>query len=225
MLYNWKHISWSIHTDILYVTLHALRLRGGRIPQILYSSVDKVYSEYVEPDVWFDMVEYISKSNDGVRSYHETYPWLERFILPFDPEDSSEISDDFQGARVDFELSPGEFIAHIETFSNLLKIRDFCKSLSEYFGKEKEKTMDWKLRSWMELYVKILNIMRPTKVSSTAAIIDTHDSESSNLVMLSLEKFRDSNPGESYSSAAGQWQSFLQRSINYEKSNMKYKSK
>lgn len=205
-------------TQILSENLKARRVRPERITQLLYS-VDKGYSYYVEPDVWFDMVAYTSDSNDGVRSYHEKYHWLERFILPFDPENSSDISDDFHGARIEFELRLGEFIEHIEKFSELLKIRDLCKLLlEEYIEKETyEKTKDLKLRFWIELHVQILDIMRPPKLPSTAATTHTHDLQSS--------KFRDSNPGESYSSAAGQLQKFWARSINDEELKKKYKSK
>lgn len=56
------------------------------------------------------MVVYLSDSNDGVRSHHKKRHWLARFILPFDPENSSGVSEDFQAARVEFELRPTEFV-------------------------------------------------------------------------------------------------------------------
>ena len=184
-----------------------------KIDRILYSTVHKRYSEYVEPDVWFDMVTYISDPNDGVRSYYEKYHWLERFILPFDPENSREVSDDFQGARVEFELRPGEFIEHIEKLSQLLKTRDLCKELLNYFSNEThDETRDWKVRFWTELYARILGIMGPPKFEDGP----WYDSQSSYGVELSLKKYRDSNPGEPYSSAAGQLQKFWARSINDE---------
>lgn len=67
--------------------------------------------------------------------------------------------------------------------------------------------------------------MQPPKLPSTAATTHTHDLQSSNRIVPSLEKFRDSNPGESYSSAAGQLQKFWARSINDEELKKKYKSK
>lgn len=72
MLYFRKYLSWAMKTQILSENLKARRVRPKRITQLLYS-VDKGYSDYVEPNVWFNMMAYTSNSNDGVRSYHEKY--------------------------------------------------------------------------------------------------------------------------------------------------------
>ena len=58
---------------------------------------------------------------------------LKAFILP-GPSDSSRIlAEEFQAARIAFELKPAEFIRYIEKFSKILKTRDLCDLLMEYF--------------------------------------------------------------------------------------------
>jgi hypothetical protein len=196
-------------TTIESEKLQALRLHSKRITQLLFSDVEKGYSEHLKSDVWFDIVTYISSSNDGVRSYHEKHHWLERFIIPFDPEISSEVSEGFQGARVEFELAPAEFIGHIERFSELLKTRDLCKLLLEYLGKSTDKDKRYsKLQFWISLQVTILDIMQSARSLSTATTTHTYDSKSSDRIRQSLQQFRESSPGDSCSSAAGQLQEF-----------------
>ena len=168
----------------------------------------------IESEFWYDMVAYMSDSNDGVRSYLEKYQWLDCFILPFDPENSSRTSD-FQGARVEFEVRPAEFIGHIETFSKLLKIRDLCELLLTDLGVETdEEKRDQKLESWIEFHTFIQYTVQPLQSSDSAGRIARWFELCSSRLKLSLQKYRHSDPGQSYSTAADQMQNVLARMAN-----------
>lgn len=178
----------------------------------------------IEPELWYDMVVYMSDSNDGVRSYLEKYQWLDCFILPFDPENSSRISD-FQGAHVEFELRPAEFIRHIETFSKLLKIRDLCEILLMDLGEETdEEKRDQKMQSWMEFHTDIQYFVQPLQSSDGAGRIARRFELCSSRLKLSLQKYRHS--GQSYfSTAADQMQNIFARRANIKEVEKRFQSK
>lgn len=216
---------------LLYQRLEALHILRKDIVRIIFSNVNKGYYTSTNPDVWFDIAKYTSDSSDtsdpedGVRSYHSRHRWLECLILPSDPDNSGEVSEDFHEACVEFELRPGEFIEHVDRFSELLKARDLCKQLLKYLGQEtNEEKRDKRVSFWIELQVQIRAIMQPPRYSVTAIAEKTYDSESFDRVVQSLQKYRHSSPKEPYSSASIQLQRFLEQSVDDKESKKKYTS-
>ncbi|MCJ1382115.1 hypothetical protein MMC17_005227 [Xylographa soralifera] len=214
-LYCSIKMSRSFKEKQLSVKLQALHLPFKRINQLLFSSVNKGYFEHLKPNVWFDMVAYISDSNDGVRSYYKKHDWLKCFILPLDKESSGNMSEDYQGAYAKFELAPAEFIKQIERFSELLLTRDLCKLLLEYLGKSThENRDDLLLDFWVRLQAAIHNIIQSARSSSTATTTQANHLESLDRMRLSLQQFRESKSEYSHSSTVNQLQECLNRFIN-----------
>ena len=206
-------------------SLQRLLLDQKRIEQLAFSDIDKGYSEHINTDVWFDMVEYISKPTDGVRSYHEKYRWLENFILPLDLDRPREVLEDFHDARVAFELAPTEFTEHIERFSELLKTRDLCRLLIKYLGDGSKDEQYSKVHLWTQLQADIIYILRPSENRDNHISMQGCDLEATNRVGLSLRHFQDSGPEDYDSSAAGLLQEFLKRLTRDEESQKTEKSK
>ena len=215
-LYFRKGLSRSIKEEELFTKLGALHLPLKRINQVLFSRVDKVYFEHLKPDVWFNIVAYISDSNDGVRSYYKKHEhdWLRCFILPLDKESSSDISKDYQAAYDEFERAPAEFIKQIERFSALLLTRDLCKLLLEYLGKSTHEDTDSLLLGfWVRLQAAIHDIMQSARSSSTANTTQASHLDSLDQMRLSLQQFRESKPEYSHSPTVNQLQECLDRFI------------
>ena len=197
------------------IRFELLQLHPRRINQLLFSDVQKEYIEHLKPQIWFNMVAYISKANDGVRSYHEQHRWLECFILPLDLKASSKAFEDFHNAHVAFELAPAEFTERVERFSELLETRDLCRLLMENLGNNTDKDERYsKLRFWISLQANILDIMQPPGDSMTSTTISAHDLVFSDRIQSSLQQFRKSGPAHSHFSAADQLEKFLNRLTN-----------
>ena len=194
-------------------------------------NVSKRFSKYEISDVWFDITNYIADSNDGVRSYHQKYQWLECFLFS-DIVDSKQVSPtEFQIARVEFESTPGNFIEHFEAFSKLLTIRDLCDSIMVHLSRNH----DWwalygqpfgegevsELRFWIHLHASLLRLMDDTDHLRIHALED--DSRSLITALQIINDDLDFNKDHSYSSANENLQRFLQRSDKHQK--QRYKSK
>ena len=185
-----------------------------RINQVLFSRVNKGYFEHLKPDVWFDIVAYISDSNDGVRSYYKEHDWLKCFILPLDKESSSDMSEDYQGAYAKFELAPAEFIKQIERFSALLLTRDLCKLLLGYLGKSTHAHGDGNpLGFWIRLQAAIHDIMESARSLSITTTTQANHLESLARMRPFLQQFRESEPECSHSSTVNQLHKCLKRFI------------
>jgi len=89
----------------------------------------------------------ITQSISGLRAF---------FILPGSSDSSRIFAEEFQAARIAFELKPGEFIRHIERFSKILKTRDLRDLLMEYF--ERGNTMAL-LNLWIDIRAEIVPLM------------------------------------------------------------------
>lgn len=193
----------------------SLLIDPQRILQIIFLDFRKKAFEYIEHDVWFNIVTYVSNSDDGARSYHHKNPWLECFILPLDLKLPSEVSGNFQSAHIKFELAPREFIEQVERFSELLKTRDMCKLLFKWAVSSIDEDQRYpKLEFWISLQAAIQDIMQSEKHSGTGSAIQTHIAKNIDLIQLSLQRFCESRMENSLSSVANQLQKFLQRSIN-----------
>ena len=214
-LYFPKGLSRSIKEEEISTKLGALHLPLERINQVLFSRVDKVYFEHLKPDVWFNIVAYISDSNDGVRSYYKEHDWLKCFILLLDKESSSDMSKDYQAAYDKFELAPAEFIKQIGRFSELLLTRDLCKLLLEYLGKSTHEDSDGLLLGfWVRLQAEIHDIMQSARFSSIATTTKANRLKSLDRMRLSLRQIRESKPEYSHSSTINQLQECLERFID-----------
>ena len=215
MLYSVKKTFRLTKKVAHFNKLRALKLPSRRIAQLVFTDVEKKYFEYLTHDDWFDIVTYISNSDDGARSYHQQNPWLECFILPWSLKASSEVSKIFQSAHVKFELAPTEFIEKVERFSKLLQTRDLCKLLLEYLGNDiNEDRSSSMLQFWMSLQAGILEIMQSEKSLSTALITQALGSQSFNQTQGFLQHFRESRFETSYLSVPTQLQDFLTRSTD-----------
>lgn len=205
----YKHGWWEVYTTGYDMRFQNMPLSLEKLIKYI-ENASMQSTEYFISDLWFDMVVYLSESDDGVRLYHTKHQWLESFILP-GPSDSSRIlAEEFQAARIAFELKPAEFIRHIEKFSKILKTRDLCDLLMEYF--EKGNTMAL-LNLWIDIQAEIVPLMELGAFRTTDHHVIRNNTILEGIGIVISSRSLHNVGSDSKYSAAIKLQSFLKRSL------------
>lgn len=200
--------------SLLLDSLQSLKISPERIEQIRFSRFQKSYSKHLRSDVWFEMVRYISRPDDGVQKFLEKHRWLECFVFSLDVANTGDVSEELQRAYSEFELNPIPFVQNVQSFSKLLCTRDLCKRLFSYLGEESiigthGVDKDYATSFWIQLHAGISNIMQSDGDGTPVSSIE--DLEQWDRMQHSLDRVKVPTRTSAESSASNQLQECLRR--------------
>ena len=204
------NFSKDVKEEIMSKNLESLMITPERVKQVLFSRVQMRYSKHLRSDVWFEMVNYISRPDDGVQKFLEKHRWLECFVSSSDTANTSDILEELQRAYSEFELNPTGFVNNIQSFSKLLCTRDLCKQLFSYFGEvghDPGTNNDRATSFWIKLQAGIFDIMQSggPRISSGIELLQW------NRIQNSLDRVKVPTRSSADSSASNQLQECLNR--------------
>lgn len=161
--YEWLFIAcWAV-LDQQYRSYQKQRyldqgMDPRRAEQLCFEESREEKSELFVSQSWFDIVGFITASNDVLRTRHGRYPWLWDF-MPASSGDQSvgKRPTNFENARNQFDLHPGIFIERLEAFAKDLSIQNMSHAMINYVSDEEN---DFKrLECWYRLQSHISKLM------------------------------------------------------------------
>ena len=163
------------------------------IDKLLYSRVHMFVDSFFISSIWFDVVDFVSKTDIDRTEIFKPNEWIQKFTEA--PELGKHHLDPkhFEAARAEFDRDPRDFVHCLEKYSVDLRVRDIAESILIYCAdrKQRQHVRRARLNCWLKINAEIRNILDTHHSTATIAPYAFPDPDSIRNVLDELKTEND----------------------------------